>query len=265
MDMETEKLKNELKLRGFSENTIKSYVFYVSEFLKNYKDPTAEDAKSFIVKKLEHGMSKRSANLIRAALMFFFKEVLKENLDIKSLKTEKKIPEVLTKEEIRSLLEALKNKKHKLILKMLYSCGLRLSELINLRVNNINFEEKMGIIRGKGSKERVFIIGDKLIDELRFYVKDKEKNDYVFTGPKGRLSERFIQKIVKKAAKKSGILKNVHPHTLRHSFATHLLENGEDIRKIQELLGHSNLNTTQIYTHISRKELKKVKNPIDLL
>lgn len=265
MDMNhIETFKTELKLRGFSQNTIKAYCFYMREFLKNY-EPTPENAKLFIVKKIESGLSKRSANIIRASLVFFFKEILKKELEIKSIKTEKKMPEILTKEEVKRLIEAVVNEKHRLIIKLFYSTGLRLSELTELKVKNIHFNEKIGITTGKGNKERVFIIGEALTKELLSYVKDKTPNDYVFTGPKGKLSHRAVQKIVKKAAERAKIGKNVRPHTLRHSFATHLLESGEDIRKIQELLGHSNLSTTQIYTHVSKEELKKVKNPLDAL
>jgi len=151
---------------------------------------------------------------------------------------------------------------------MLYACGFRVSELLNLKIKDLNFTEKIGHVRqGKGRKDRIFNIPESLAKSLEKQVKTQEelKQEYLFTGSKGQLSARNIQKIVNKAANDAGIKKSVHPHTLRHSFATHLLENDIDIRKIQELLGHADLNTTQIYTHISQEELKKVKSPFDNL
>ena len=147
----------------------------------------------------------------------------------------------------------------------LYSSGFRLSELINLKVKDIDFNEGVGWVRkGKGSKDRMVIVSKTLLKELKKFVKDKDKNEYIFTNNKNKpFSPRNIQLILKKAQRKSNIGKNIHPHMLRHSFATHLLEDGVDIRKIQELLGHSDLSTTQIYTKVSTKELKKVKSPLD--
>ena len=150
---------------------------------------------------------------------------------------------------------------------LMYACGFRVSELANLKIDNLNFTEKIGFIRqAKGKKDRIFNIPDFLINDLKLHInsQEKEKEEYVFTGKKGKLSTRNIQKIIANASKKCG-LKNVHCHTLRHSFATHLLENNVDIRKIQELLGHADLSTTQIYTHVSTEELKKIKSPIDSL
>jgi len=167
---------------------------------------------------------------------------------------------------VKRLIDVVKNKKHKLIIKLLYSSGLRLSELINLKVGDIELEEKIGWVRsGKGKKDRLFIISDKIVDDLKGQMKRKDGAQFLFEGWDGAMSARGIQKIVSITAKKAEINKPVHVHTLRHSFATHLLESGEDIRKIQELLGHASLNTTQLYTHLTTEDLKKVKNPLDSL
>ena len=150
----------------------------------------------------------------------------------------------------------------------MYACGMRVSELINLKINNFDFDEKIGHIKqAKGRKDRIFNIPEFLFTDLKKQVeKQKEINEeYLFTGPKGRLSSRNLQKIVSSATKRAGIKKDAHCHTLRHSFATHLLENDVDIRIIQELLGHSDISTTQIYSHVSSKMLKKIKSPIDEL
>jgi len=151
---------------------------------------------------------------------------------------------------------------------LIYACGFRVSELTNLKINDIDFNEKKGYLRkAKGKKDRVFNIPEFLYEQLKEQAENQRKDnqEFLFTGPKGKISIRNIEKIVRKAAQRAGINKEVHPHTLRHSFATHLLEDGLDIRYIQELLGHSDLNTTQIYTHISSEQLKKIKSPLDTL
>ncbi|MEM5867627.1 MAG: tyrosine-type recombinase/integrase [Candidatus Aenigmatarchaeota archaeon] len=266
---ELQKLENELKLRGFSERTIKMYLFYNQKFLefvnKKPEEVVEDDIKAFIAKKMERGISSKSIVLIKAALKFFYDEILKKNIvNFKSPKIPKKLPTVLTREEVRKLIEVIDNEKHKLMVMMLYSSGLRLSELINLKVEDLELKEKIGWVRtGKGEKDRAFIISEKVLEKLEKFIVGKNPSDYLFNGRNGKLSPRAIQKIVSNAAKKAGIAKKVSPHTLRHSFATHLLESGENIRKIQELLGHSSLNTTQVYTHISIEEIKKVKSPLD--
>ena len=144
----------------------------------------------------------------------------------------------------------------------------RVSEIINLKIDDLDFEEMIGLIRqSKGKKDRIFNIPKYLEDDLAYHIKkQKEKGiDFIFSGPNGKMTARNLQKIVSNAAKRANISKDVHCHTLRHSYATHLLENGVDIRKIQELLGHADLSTTQIYTHVSAEELKKVESPLDSL
>ncbi|MEM5794406.1 MAG: tyrosine-type recombinase/integrase [Candidatus Aenigmatarchaeota archaeon] len=268
---ELKKLETELKIRGFSDKTVKAYLFWNKKFLEQVKKKPEEvgedDVKSFIAQKISENVSPKSIVLIKAALKFFYHEVLgKKVVNFKTPKISKSLPIVLTKEEVKKLINSVENKKHQLIIKLLYSSGLRLSELVNLKVGDLELDENIGWVRGgKGKKDRLFIISKKLCEELKSLVEGRNEEEFLFPGRKGRMSERNIQKIIKIAAKKAGIDKPVHPHTLRHSFATHLLEAGENIRKIQELLGHSNLSTTQIYTHVSTEELKKVKNPLDEL
>ncbi len=152
------------------------------------------------------------------------------------------------------------------MLSLVYAIGVRVSELINLKVSDLNFNEKNGYIRqAKGNKDRKFTIPADLYQELKEQAEIQKKNNevYLFTGKKGKLSDRNIQKIVRTAAKRAGIDKPVHTHTLRHSYATHHLENGLDIRIIQKLLGHSDISTTQIYAHVSDSTLDKVQSPFD--
>ena len=208
--------------------------------------------------------------LFLSAIRYAYSNILKKDptLDIKRPKKERKIPAVLTKEEVLKLINSSQIKKSRLFISLLYSCGMRVSELVDLKIKNLDFNERIGYIKqSKGKKDRIFNIPLTLLEELKEQTEKQKQNnqEFLFTGPKGKLSSRNIQKIVKKAAQKANIEKEVHCHTLRHSFATHLLENNVDIRKIQELLGHADLSTTQIYTHISKEELKKIKSPLDSL
>lgn len=266
---ELEKLKTEMKLRGFSDKTISSYTFFNEKFLnfikKKPEEIGVEDIKKY-VGEIITDKARSTVLLSISALKFFYEIVLKKDLkELKIPKTEKRLPNVLTKQEVKQIIENTETKKSYLILSFLYSTGLRVSELTNLKKEEINFDERIGWVRkGKGKKDRMFILPEKLISELKNHSL-KIESEFLFPGRDGKMTPRNIQKIINKTALKAGIQKKVTPHTLRHSFGTHLLENGTDIRKIQELLGHANLNTTQLYTHISSDELKKIKSPFDTI
>lgn len=265
------KLEIELKISKNSPYTIRNYL-ESNEFLLNFskKSPeqiTEEDIKAYMAENLTD-KSSSSIIVFLAAVKYSYSNILKRDITagIKRPKKEKRIPSVLTKDEIKKMLSVLINQKSKLMLSLLYGCGFRVSELINLKLNDLNFIEKTGKVQqGKGKKDRIFNIPEFLLEDLKIQAeKQKEFNkEFLFSGPNNKLSSRNIQKIVSLAAEKANINKSIHPHTLRHSFATHLLESGVDIRKIQELLGHSDLSTTQIYTHVSSEELKKIKSPLD--
>jgi integrase/recombinase XerD len=267
------KLETELKISKNSNYTIRNYLRANSELLEFCKkgpdEVVEDDVKAFMATKLTDQASS-TIIVFLSALRFAYSNLLKKDITIgiKRPKRERKIPAVLTKDEIKQLFNSLSNKKSKLMISLIYACGFRVSELLNLKLNDLNFEEMTGYVRqAKGKKDRVFNIPKFLLKFLKKQVLNQQESnqEYLFTGLKGKLTDRNIQKIVRIAAKKAGIDKEVHPHTLRHSFATHLLENGIDIRKIQELLGHADLSTTQIYTHISTEELKKIPSPIDNL
>jgi len=264
---ELEKLKSELRLRGLSPMTIRNYSFFVDKFLKragkqNASELNSDDAKIYL-SELFDTKSKNTIMLAMASLKFFYTEILKKDFsDIKVPKKDKSLPSVLTKEEIKKLIEATDNTKSRLIISLLYSSGLRVSELVNLKTNDVNFDEKTGWVRsGKGSKDRLFAISEGLSNEIQKYLENRN-HQYIFSKD-CPLTTRNIQKIIALTKKRAGIEKKVTPHTLRHSFATHLLEQGTDIRVIQVLLGHSSLNTTQIYAHVSSEQIKKIKNPLD--
>lgn len=269
-----QKLEIELKISKNSSHTLNSYTRAnkkLFEFMKkNPEQINEDDIKSYIIKKLDNS-SASSVIVFLSAIKYAYSIIFgKDNLTvgIKRPKKEKKIPAVLTKDETKKLLESFDNKKSRLMASLIYACGLRVSELINLKINDLDFSEKIGQIRqGKGKKDRVFNIPSFLFEDLQFHIGSQKENnqEYLFTGPKGKLTSRNLQKIISGAARRAGIKKDVHCHTLRHSFATHLLENGVDIRKIQILLGHSSISTTELYTHVSREQLKDIKSPIDSL
>ena len=268
-----EKIKIELKISKNSKYTIRNYLRANIELLdfckKSPEEITNEDIKKILAEKISERESS-SVILFLAAIRYAYLSILNKDptAGIKRPKKENRIALVLTKGEIKKFMESFQNKKSKLMVSFIYSCGFRVSEIINLKVRDLDFNEKIGYVRqAKGKKDRLFNIPSFLLEELKKqYEKQKQKNqEYLFSGPKGKLSDRNIQKIVRIAAKRAGIEKPVHTHTLRHSFATHLLEDGVDIRKIQLLLGHSDLSTTQIYSHVSTEELKKIPSPIDKL
>ena len=264
------KIETELKIQGKSKNTIRMYTFYNLGLLKQSNKPvadiTTDDIKEYLANLIsENNNDPASIALARAALRFFYDEVLKKKIvaEIKTPKKQKKIPEVLTKEEISLLFNAAKKHDSKIMLGFLYGSGLRVSECASLKWSDINFDEKLGRLKhGKGAKDRLFILSDKLLEDLIAYRK-QSTGEYLFENNCKSITSRRIQRRIKILARKSGIKKDVHAHTLRHSFATHLIESGVDVRVIQELLAHSNLQTTQIYTHISTKMIKSVKSPMD--
>lgn len=268
-----QKLEMELKIASNSPHTIRNYLSS-NKFLLDFANKTPEeinqdDVKLYLSEKLNNA-SATTKILFLAAIKYSFSNILKKDitLDIKRPKKEKKIPSVLSKEEIKKLIDSIQNKKSKLMISLIYAVGLRVSELTNLKTHDLDFVQKSGHIRqAKGRKDRIFNIPENLFEDLKKQAENQKSLNqiFLFTSFKGQMTTRNIQKIVSKTAKKAAIEKEVHPHTLRHSFATHLLENGADIRYIQSLLGHSSLDTTQIYTRISNEQIKKIKSPIDSL
>jgi integrase/recombinase XerD len=266
-------LEVELRLRGFSKQTSKIYLYYNSKFLDYIKktpdEITENDIKEFLAYKMSENLSNCSIGLIRSAIKFYYSEILGRNIIfVKTPRGDKKLPIVLSKKEIKDLLDKTENIKHKLLIELLYSTGIRLSECVNLKYGDLDLDSNIGFVRkGKGSKDRIFIISDIFKKDLISYREDHgfDKDGFIFEVNGRKMSPRGIQYAIKISAERAGINKDVHVHTLRHSFATHLLENGVDIRKIQKLLGHSNLSTTQIYTQVSSDEIKKIRSPLDML
>ncbi len=263
-------LETEIKISKLSPYTLRNYLKFNKELFKHSnKQPTEieqQDVKNFLADKMQDKASS-SVILCLSAIKFAYLSLLQKDptSGIKRPKNQKKIPVVLTKQEVQNLLNSAQTSKSKLILQFLYSSGLRVSEIVNLQPTDIDFSENTGWVRqGKGKKDRIFIFSQRLTKKLEKFIKKHKDWNYIFS-PNKPLTTRNIQKIVQLSTIKAGINKEVHPHTLRHCFATHLLDAGVDIRKIQELLGHSNISTTMIYTHISSEDLKRIKNPFDSL
>jgi integrase/recombinase XerD len=269
--MGIERLETELRIRGFSDQTIRSYVYHNTRFLefcqKQAEDVLEEDVRKYMAHMMGQKKKPTYVSLMLSSLKFYYQEVLKKPIitNLKPPKLEKKIPTVLTKEEMKRLIAAAENPKHRLLIEMIYSSGLRVGEAVSLKIDDLDTTEKMGMVHGgKGKKDRHIILSNNLIKNLQSFLGTRQdKNPYIFPIASNHIGVRQAQNIVKNAAKKAGIRKKVFCHCLRSSFATHLLESGTDIRVIQELLGHSNLATTERYTKVSNEQLKKVKSPYD--
>lgn len=261
--------ENLLKLRNYSPKTIKSYLLYIKQFLifskkKNIKNKK-EAIENFLLEKFKKKQSPQTVNLALNSIKFFYKEILKDNqkIDLKFSKRSKKLPIVLTREEIKEILGNTANIKYRTAIALAYAGGLRISEIQNLKIKDINLKENIIHIKNaKGKKDRITTFSQKLSADIENIIFNKQASDIVFESNRGgKLTTRSFQEIFKKSLTKSGIKKDATFHSLRHSFATHLLENGVDVRYVQELLGHSNIRTTQIYTQVTNPLLKNIKSP----
>ena len=259
------KLNEHIKLKNYSKETLKAYTSHTRKYLEFLKTeaPNFQNAKDYILKKLEKN-DPSSVHHSIFAIEYFFKNVLNQKIYIPKPKRNKTIPVILTKEEIKSMIDCTSNVKHKLILKVLYGCGLRVGEIVNLKKEDLNFEERLIHIKlAKGKKDRFVRFPESILENLKSYCSLNPEKELFQSNRSGKLTKKTIGKIVETAAKKAEISKEVYPHLLRHSFATHLLENGTDLRIIQKLLGHSDIKTTQIYTQISQASIKNIKSPLD--
>ena len=257
-----ELLARECRLRGYSQKTIDSYSYHAGRFIDSGMKPD-----DYILSLIRNGKSDESVRAAGFAIKFYLKVNKEKNNELTTknlpnVKRQKKLPVILSRGEISNLILATTNIKHRLIIQTGYSAGLRVSEIIRLEWKNIDFERAIIHIRqSKGKKDRIVMLSKKVSEGLQQL---KKESKYVFVTNKGRrYSARSIQKIIQRASIKAGIRKHITPHTLRHSFATHLLESGTDIRYIRDLLGHANISTTLIYTKVSNKELSNIKSPLD--
>lgn len=271
-----ENMIEKLRIKRYAERTVKIYSGMFEEFINYYNtrkidEITHEEVMQFIRYLVhERGVSTSYQNQMINAIKFYYEKVLggvKKYYEIERPRREKPLPVVLSEEEISKIIRSLKNIKHKALIMLTYSAGLRISELLNLQTKDIDSGRMMIHIRqAKGKKDRYTLLSAKTLEVLREYYKLYRPKGYLFEGMHGdRYSERSAQNVLKKAVIQVGIKKHVTMHTLRHSFATHLLENGTDLRYIQELLGHASSKTTEIYTHVTSKGREQLKSPLDHL
>lgn len=267
--------KNYMNYRRYSENTIKTYSDALEVFFRFFQNKkleslTIEDIIQFnndyILRK---NLSSSYQNQVINAVKLFYTNRFNKTMEVEFIqrpRREKRLPNVLSKEDVKSILEAPTNLKHRVMLSLIYACGLRRSELLNLTLTDILSKRNLLFIRqSKGKKDRVVPIGNKLIEMLRNYYKAYKPKTWLFEGqfPNTKYSEKSLENVLKQSLTKTKISKKVSLHWLRHSYAKHLLENGTDLRYIQELLGHSSSQTTEIYTHVSTLNLQQILSPFD--
>jgi len=270
-----QKVAEEIKLRGYSPKTSKAYLNHIKRFVRYFRpkkvnELSEKEVRDYLLKLIDDDKCSESYyDQVISAIKFLYQYVLKKGdicVDVERPKRHKKLPEVLSEAEIRKLFDSINNKKHHLMMLIIYSAGLRIGEAVRLKLEDIDFERKLIHIKeGKGKKERYTILSQVVIDSLTEYVRLMRPDEWLFPGakPGTHITERSVQKIMDKAVEKAKISKKVTVHTLRHSFATHLLEGGTDLRYIQALLGHASSKTTEIYTHVSRRKLANIQSPLD--
>lgn len=263
-----------LKSRRYAASTIKTYSEAIHIFFTHCQKPVEEIQLNDVIQFntqyiLKNGLSSAYQNQVINALKLFYRTVENKKLDIESLhrpKREHRLPNVISKEEVAKILGVLGNIKHKAMLSLIYSCGLRRSELLNIKIGDIDSKRGFVMVRNsKNKKDRQIPLSPKILALLRQYYKAYQPKKWLFEGqhPGTQYSEKSLEKTLKNAVGQAGIRKPVSLHWLRHSYATHLLESGTDLRYIQELLGHKSSKTTEIYTHVSMSSLKQIKSPFD--
>lgn len=264
------RLERILSLRNYSRRTIQAYSQVVKDLYRFYgrflEELTDDELKTYLYKKQQKGLSSQTISLYANAINFLYLQVYKKHgfMRLKHPKRTKRIPTVLSRNEIEEIVSSIGNLKHKLIISLSYAAGLRVSEVVNLKVEDVDIDGLTLTVRqSKGKKDRLTILSKKNTKDLEKLMAGKKIGDWVFESERGgKLTTASCQQVFRKALKKAGVKKMASFHSLRHSFATHLLENGVDVRYVQELLGHKNIATTQIYTKVTNPSLKNIKSPL---
>lgn len=264
------RIKMEMELLGYSPKTARAYLGIIRDFYLTQKKPLPEvseaEIKNYLHAKLERGLSSQTIALSANALNFLYTKIFRsaDYVKIRHPKKTQKLPVVLSRSEIAAILGQTKNIKHRSMIALAYGAGLRVSEVVNIRVADVDFAEKiLHVKQSKGKKDRISVLPEKILADLQKLTIGKSPQDFLFESERGgRLTAMTPQKVFRRCCEKAGIKKAASFHSLRHSFATHLLENGVDVRYVQELLGHSNIRTTQIYTKVTNPKLKNIKSPL---
>jgi integrase/recombinase XerD len=272
-----EQMKADLLLKRYSPHTTRAYVRCIRNFAKHFMRPPSEMGETEVRQFILHLAQERNVSVSVhsthvSALRFLYRITLRRPQVVEHLpypKRPKTLPKVLTMQEVLALFTAIKSPKYKAILAVAYGAGLRVSEICALKPADIDSQRMLiHVRRGKGNKDRYVLLGETMLTLLReYYQNARRKGDYLFPGqkPQNPLSPTAIRHVLREVASKAGLSKNITPHTLRHSFATHLLETGYDLRVVQTLLGHSSIQTTQRYTHVTDRLLSLTRSPLDLI
>ncbi len=264
-------LIEEMKLKNFSPKTIDIYLYYNQEFLKYcHKSPREVshlDIREYLLHCIEKRYSSSTINLAHNALAFYYGRILRKRVgDIPYQKREQRIRVFASSEEIENMITAIDNPKHKLLISLLYASGVRVSELVTLKIEDVDLKRRLLKVRqGKGNKDRYTILSLKVTAQIQHYLQTRHiQNNYLFAFRDGHITPRTVEEVLKQACKKASIKLPLTPHSLRHSFATHHMEQGTKTEYIQQMLGHKDIRTTRIYEHISTKHLENIKSPHDL-
>lgn len=259
-----------MKLKNFSRKTISTYLYYNHDFIKfcqkSPRDVTAKDIRLYLLNFLEKGKTSSTINLAHNALNFYYGRILKRKVkDVPFQKREQKTKILASQFEINRMHSVVRNPKHKLMISVLYASGVRISELVKIKISDLDLENRLLLVRqGKGMKDRSTILSYTVVEEIKRYLDQRPyKSEYLFASREGHVCPRTVEAIIKTALQKAKISKNITPHSLRHSFATHHMEQGTRTEYIQKMLGHKDIRTTRSYEQVTNRHLLDVKSPHD--
>lgn len=266
---EINKLNQYMEIQRYSNSTKSIYKFHIKKFLKFCGGKPSQDKILGYLSTLEK-YKPSSLNIAKYAIIYFFKNILEQKIsvNIPIIKKEKLLPKIIDRSVIIKMIQITKNLKHKILIELLYSSGLRLSEIAKVKWNDLDYDNRMVFVKGKGSKERWAKLSNCVIEDLKKYYSERynKNNEYVFDSlqrPNTHISTRTVQKVLLNNIRKTDLKIKISPHKLRHSYATHSLEDGVDSRYIQKLLGHSNIRTTEMYLAVMKNDLAKIPSPMD--
>lgn len=270
MEQELKQFEETIGIQRYSIATFKIYKFHIKGFLRFCSgEPSQDKIKPYLYNLSRYKPS--SLNIAKYSILYFFKNILNQeiNVNIPNIKKEKLLPRTINRGIIKDMINITANIKHKILIEFLYGSGLRLGEIVKVKWNDLDFESKLVLVKGKGNKERYAKLSDLVIQDLKRYRQERtnKENVYVFDSlyrPFTHISKRTVQQIIHNSIKKLKLNIKVSPHCLRHSYATHSLENGIDSRYIQKLLGHSNIRTTERYMEVTKTNLSNIRSPLDV-
>ena len=263
-------IKQHMRLKGYSPHTINNYLGCLKNLSAKIRKPlktmTVQDLKNFLDQQLRKGMAGQTLNIYLHAFNLVHAEIFKSGLkaDIRYRRTAKSLPTVLPKQDIEKIIAAELNPAYRLMFQLMYGSGLRISEVVSLKIKDLDLANNMIMLRqAKGKKDRLTVLSEKITGALTYHTQGRAGDQYVFPSSRGgRLTTQSVHQKFKKALKKSGVKIDASSHSLRHSFATHLLESGTDIRYIQKLLGHASIKTTTVYTKVTKDALRNIRSPL---